>query len=239
MTTPSDDASRRVDLDKTGAGDAADDDANRSADESFDPYRFGAPDVPPPPEYAPPGYKPPPDYPYPAAGTSGPHGSYPPYPYGTTAGQAAGAPGPAPSVQSPYGQTPYGQTPYGQTPHGPPPYGPYGPTPYGPSTQAAQSNGKAVAGLVLGIVSIVFFWTTFLDAIFVILGLIFSLLGLGDARNRGGRGRGQALAGVICTGVGAVLAIVFTVFLVHLANKCGGLDNQNTPGYNQCLRDHI
>ena len=253
MGSPSDGTSGRVDLGKDGSGDPdgtaepASQPPADQPDESFDPYRFGAPDVPPPPEYAPPGYRPPADYQYPAPTTEAPHGPYPPYPYGTTAG---GQPGGAPSGQQPYGQQPYGQQPYGQQPYGQSPYGqqpygqqpygqPYGQSPYGPGGPAAQGNGKAVAALVLGIVSIVLCWLTFLDAVFVVLALIFGFLGLNDARNRGGRGRGQALAGLICAAVGAVLAIVFTVVVVHLANKCGGLDNQGDPGYQQCLRDHI
>ncbi|WP_375504091.1 DUF4190 domain-containing protein [uncultured Jatrophihabitans sp.] len=218
MGSPSDGAPEHVDLSKG-------DDSGGQPDESFDPYRFGAPDVPPPPEFAPPGYRPPPGYQYPPpapqqGADANPHGPYPPYPYGTN------APG--------YGQPPagYGQAPYGQ---------PYG-APYGQGLQpgqSGQSNGKAVAALVLGIVSIVLFWTTILDAIFVILALIFGFLGLSDAGRRGGRGRGQALAGLICAAVGAVLAIVFIVVVVHLANKCGGLDNQNDSGFQQCLRDKI
>lgn len=231
MGSPSDGTSDRVDLGKDDRASAEQPDA------SFDPYRFGAPDVPPPPEYAPPGYKPPVGYQYPGPTSESPHGPYPPYPYGTTAG---GQPG-APNGQQPYGQQPYGQAPYGQQPYGQQPYGQsqYGQSPYGPGAPAAQGNGKAVAALVLGIVSIVLCWLTFLDAVFVVLALIFGFLGLNDARNRGGRGRGQALAGLICAAVGAVLAIVFTVFVVHLANKCGGLDNQGSSGYQQCLRDHI
>jgi hypothetical protein len=238
MGSPSDGTSDRVDLGKdgrgvpSGPGESAGQTPAEQPDVPFDPYRFGAPDVPPPPEYAPPGYQPPGGYQYPGPTAEPPHGPYPPYPYGTTAG---GQPG-APYGQQPYGQPPVGQQPYGQSPYG---QSPYGQSPYGPGASAAQGNGKAVAALVLGIVSIVLCWLTFLDALFVVLALIFGFLGLNDARNRGGRGRGQALAGLICAAVGAVLAIVFTVFVVHLANKCGGLDNQGSPGYQQCLRDHI
>ena len=223
MAAPSDGPDDRVDLQKP-AGDQP---------EPFDPYRFGAPDVPPPPEYAPPGYQPPPGYQYPGA-TSGPeanpHGPYPAYPYGTTnSGYGQAPPGQAPYGQAPYGQVPYGQAPYGQAPYGQAPYG----------QQPGTGSGKAVTALVLGIVSIVLFWTTIFDAVFIILALIFGFLGLNDARARGGRGRGQALAGLVCAAIGAVLAIVFIVFAVHLANKCGGLDNQNDSGFQQCLRDKI
>ena len=223
MGSPSDDAPDRVDLGKDSGADGR-------SEAPFDPYRFGAPDVPPLPEYAPPGYVPPAGY-QPPAGGEQPHGPYPPYPYG-----AGNGPGPQPYGQAPYGQSPYGQSPYGQAPYG---QAPYGQSPYGPGSPAGQGNGKAVAALVLGIISVVLFWTTFFDAIFIILALIFGFLGLNDARNRGGRGRGQALAGLICAGVGIVAAIAFTLFVVHLANQCGGLDNQDSSGYQQCLRDHI
>lgn len=244
MGSPSDDAPERVDLGKHADQDGQP--SEQAAEAPFDPYRFGAPDVPPPPEYAPPGYTPPPGYQYPPAAED-PHGAYPPYPYGTTAGSQGGYPsappgqapyGPGPHGQPPYGQSPYGQSPYGQAPYG---QGPYGQAPYGPGahgTAGSGGTGKAVTGLVFGILSIVLCWTTFLDAIFVLLAVIFGSLGLGDAR-RSGRGRGQALAGLICAGVGAALAVLFTVLVVHLANKCGGLDNQGSAGYNRCLRDQL
>jgi hypothetical protein len=49
----------------------------------------------------------------------------------------------------------------------------------------------------------------------------------------------MAIAGLICTIVGALLAALLTVLLVNAANKCGGFSNSNTPGFNTCIRSHF
>ena len=124
----------------------------------------------------------------------------------------------------------------------PPPY-PYPgsvPPPYYGYPQRRTGNGKATAALVLGILSIVFFWLSLLDAVFIILALIFGLLGLSDSRLRGGHGRGLAISGLICMGVGAAAALLWTSMLVHAVNNCGGFgtDTSSTE-FDQCVSDHL
>lgn len=225
---PSDgDDLRPVDLSKDDSA------SSDSAQAPFDPYRFGKPDVPPSPEYAPPGYVPE------ATPAPPPGGAYPPMP---PVGQY-----PGPSAPPPYqGYGPqYGQ--YGPG-YGPPPqpggapYGqPYAMPPYAPGAYpgyaAAQGNGKAIAGMVLGILSIVFCWLTFLDLLLIVPGVVFSLLGLSASKQRG-RGRGQAIAGLACTVVGLVLAVVVTVLAFHLVSKCDGIDH-SSPAYDRCIRNNL
>ncbi|MBE7188998.1 DUF4190 domain-containing protein [Jatrophihabitans endophyticus] len=189
--------------------------------EPFDPYRFGKPDVPPPPEYAPPGYVPdrpetaPPTYPG-APGQSGPPPSgYPPMPtYGGYPPHPGQYPPPYPGQQPPYGM---------------PPYGPY--------PGARQGNGKAVAGMVLGIASIVFCWINFFNLVFIVPGIIFSLLGLSDSKTRG-TGRGQAIAGLVCVAVGVVLTVVISILEFNLVHHCSGIQT-GTKAYRRCVRDNI
>jgi hypothetical protein len=189
--------------------------------EPFDPYRFGKPEHPIPAEYAPPGY----------TGPTVP--TPPPSPYG-------GYPGPTPN---PFGNPP--GTPYGNQP---PPYqypaqGPYGygptPPPYHGYPPPRAGNGKAVAGLVLGIVSIVLCWLSFFDAVFVILGLIFSIIALNETKDGRSSGRGMAVAGLVCTIVGALLASVLTVLIVRAADKCGGFSNDTSDQWQTCVRDNV
>ena len=109
----------------------------------FDPYRYGAPEQPVPPEYAPPA-------------TRHPRHSAPP----------AAQPPPYAPAQPAYGAQPG----YGYQGGAAQPY----PTPPHYSQQYPQpktGNGKAVAALVLGILAIVFFWTSFIDIILIALGL--------------------------------------------------------------------
>lgn len=248
MTTPEDpervQSSEGVDLSK----------GEPAAEPAFDPYRFGKPEHPIPAEYAPPGYTGPviPATPPPPPGwAAGPPGAQP-WPPGAQPGPP-GAPGnpfsnPPGTPYAPYGADPsgYPPSPYPQAPPGgyPPPYGPpgyYPPTPpqyaYGP--QRRPGSGKAVAALVLGVASIIFCFFSFLDALLVIPGLILALIAMNETKVAGGGGRGLAVAGLICSIVGGALAALFTALLVHAANQCGGLDSNNEPGWNTCVRDHL
>ena len=192
-------------------------------EEPFDPYRFGAPDHPIPPEYAPPGYVPPqPQAPVgpPAGGGPGAYPAYQPYPTSPPPGQYGAPPG------GQYGYPPPGQ--YGYPP--PPPFGPY--------PQPKTGNGRAIAGLVLGIVAVVFFWLSILDAIPVILGLIFSILGLNESR-RTGHGRGQAIAGIVLVSIGAVLAIILSIVIWSRIAPCRDQFSSGTPEFNNCVQHHF
>lgn len=81
-----------------------------------------------------------------------------------------------------------------------------------PMPQQDQGGGFAIAGLILGILAIPLAIFSICDTPFVVLGLIFSILG-----RRSFSRRGLAMAGLICSIVGAVLAIiVFGYGLTHL-----------------------
>jgi Domain of unknown function (DUF4190) len=226
MTTPSepddDKPAEGVDLGKH----------DEPAEEPFDPYRFGKPDYPIPAEYAPPGYTGP--VTPPAAPTPPPNAyTQPPGTQGTNPfSNPPGTPyvGPPQHMPPPYPPPGYG---YGYGPGGPPP-GPY--QGYRP---IERSSGKATAALVLGILSIVFCWLSFLDAVFIVLGLVFGLLALGETKVSGVSGRGMAIAGLVCTIVGALIATVLTVLIINAAQDCGGLGNSDQPGWQHCVRQNL
>jgi hypothetical protein len=73
-----------------------------------------------------------------------------------------------------------------------------------PSAQAPQAqeqgNGLAVAGMVLGIIGLVFCWVPVLGWILALLGLIFGAVGNGKANKIGGKGKGMALAATATPG---------------------------------------
>ncbi len=71
---------------------------------------------------------------------------------------------------------------------------------------AKRGNGMATAGLVFGILTLVFFWFPGLDWLFGLLGLIFSIVGV--ARKNVG-GKGAAIAGLILTLLGSIISFVF------------------------------
>lgn len=180
----------------------------------FDPYRYGRPEHPVPPEYAPPGYVPPTPY-------------APVPPPNQAAGQQPVWPPVDMTKQPP---PPYGAYP-GYTPHPPPPPG------YPAYGMVQQSNGKATTGMVLGILSIIFFWLTFLDLGLVIPAIVLGAIGMRDAKRYPQRGgHGKALAGVICGSIGAVLVIVTLIVVFVRIAPCihsgGGVDQS-------CVNDHL
>jgi hypothetical protein len=142
-------------------------------------------------------------------------------------------PPPPPPTTDPYAQ-PYGTgrypTPYGGAP-APPMYSGY--------HQPKAGSGRAITSLVLGVVSLALFWTSFLDALFAVPAIVLGIVCLNDPRLRVTGGRGLAIAGLVCGALGAIAAIAFTALIVHAANKCGGLDNRNAPGFNECVQRHL
>jgi hypothetical protein len=212
MTTPPDDGTDAPEADST---------APAVEEPDFDPYRFGAPEHPVPPEYAPPGYRPPPvtQAPVPGQYTTGQYPAYPPPTYGS-----AGYPPAYPPAYPPGGY------PGQQYPYQPPPFHGY--------PQPSTGNGKSIAALVLGICSIVFFWTAFFDLLIIIPAIVFGSMGLAESRRRPGAGGStMAKVGLACTAVGVVCAVAFTVFAVNRLNHCDDLYGSGSHQYNQCIRD--
>lgn len=97
---------------------------------------------------------------------------------------------------------------------GAPPVSPYGPPPsfeVGAPAAAPRRSGKAIAGLVLGVISIV----SFFAIVTPILALVFGLLGAREVkRSAGGRtGLGMARAGWILGALTLLGAVGFWVFV--------------------------
>ena len=78
----------------------------------------------------------------------------------------------------------------------------------------------AVAGLVLGILAMVFCWIPFLNWILAILAIIFGAVGNGKA-NKVGKGKGMAIAGLIMGIIGAILGVAIVVWAM------GKVDEEN------------
>jgi hypothetical protein len=119
-----------------------------------------------------------------------------------------------------YGQQPPGGAPPGYPPQPPGSYLPYPP----PDAQQQQQpgNGMAVAGMVLGIVSVVFFWLPIVGAVIALVGLILSFAGMSRANSIGGKHKGLAIAGLVCSLVGLLLGayMIYAVFVAfHEVNK--------------------
>lgn len=110
---------------------------------------------------------------------------------------------------APYGQ----QAGYGhqQQASGPPQaYGQgYGPQQYF-QAQQAPSNGMGVAGFILGLLGLVFFWFPFLGLILAVLGVILGGVGMSNGR-KSGAGTGLAIAGLVLGLIALVPVIIVLV----------------------------
>ncbi|MEV7396138.1 DUF4190 domain-containing protein [Aeromicrobium sp. NPDC092404] len=114
--------------------------------------------------------------------------------------------------QAPQGPPTYGQPAYGQPAYGQPAYGQPAYQPGYPYQAPPHTNGKAIAALVLGIVSIV------LCYLGVLIGpgaIVFGVLGKKDIKQSNGTqtGDGMATAGIVTGIIGTVVWLAIDVLL--------------------------
>lgn len=79
-------------------------------------------------------------------------------------------------------------------------------------TMSPPQNGLGTAGFVLGLIGLIFSPIPFIGVVawpLVILGLIFSLIGLGRAAKGRATNKGLAVAGVVVSVVGLVICILW------------------------------
>ena len=81
-----------------------------------------------------------------------------------------------------------------------------------PPVSSPQGNGLAIAGMVLGIVSLATFCAWYLSIPCAIVGLILSVVGLKKSQIVG-KGHGMALAGVITSVIAIGLAILVIILI--------------------------
>lgn len=108
--------------------------------------------------------------------------------------------------QPPYRQPPYQpiyQQPAYQQPVYPPQWQPMQPFPQ----TSVPGKGMGLAGMILGIASIMFCMAWVLSGICAVLAIVFSALAQSKAR-KAGRNNGMAIAGLICGGIGLALTVL-------------------------------
>ena len=88
--------------------------------------------------------------------------------------------------------------------------------PGGPYPLQTQSHGLAVASLVLGILSILFVWIPFIGLVSWVLAPVGLVLGLVALKQP--FGRGMAIAGSICSGIGLLGCIGWVVLIGRAAS---------------------
>ncbi|EHS56323.1 DUF4190 domain-containing protein [Paenibacillus sp. Aloe-11] len=83
--------------------------------------------------------------------------------------------------------------------------------PFNQPPVVSPTNSKAVASMVLGILSIVI---PYLGLIIGIVGIILSSLSLKEINRHGEQGRGMAIAGLVCSIIGTLIYALIIIFLV-------------------------
>ncbi len=77
-----------------------------------------------------------------------------------------------------------------------------------PPEQPAPGNGLALAGMIIGAVSLMLFWFLLVGQVVAVVGLILSAVGLGKA-NKINHGKSTAIAGLICSILALLAGIAF------------------------------
>jgi hypothetical protein len=145
---------------------------------------------------------------YPPPGNSDPFGQQPAQdPY-------AQQQPPAPQYGQPYAQQqPYGQPYAQQQPYGQP-YAQQYPAYGAPMTDPNKQNGLAIGAMSTGIASIVLACCGVVGGIAGVAAIVLSILANKQISERGGRGKGMALTGIITGAVGIVIAIGLLIWIL-------------------------
>jgi hypothetical protein len=97
--------------------------------------------------------------------------------------------------------------------------------------QMQRTSGKAIAALVLGIVSVCI--AAYLGVICGVIGLVLGILGMKevDRNPQAVKGKGMAIAGVVLGSIGIVLQIIFLfIFGLAFAAIFECLEDPEAPG---------
>ncbi|HZQ46973.1 MAG TPA: DUF4190 domain-containing protein, partial [Verrucomicrobiae bacterium] len=97
-----------------------------------------------------------------------------------------------------------------------------------PGSYGQQTNGLALTGMIMGILSMTIGWICCFGTLFSILGLIFSCVGLSQINQNPVRysGKGLAIAGIILSALGLVMHFFFAILfglLGAFGRALGGL----------------
>ncbi|MBY6362530.1 DUF4190 domain-containing protein [Rhodococcoides corynebacterioides] len=161
-----------------------------------------------------------------------------------TGPQYPGQPGPDDTPRDPGQYPPPGQ--YGSSPQGgqyggqypPPPGGQYGSGPQGGQYESAPQysgnyqqqppaspkNGMGIAALILGIISVLAFWTFGFGILLGIVAVILGIVGRNRAKRLEATNKGVATTGLVFGILGIIAGAVFIALSVWVFNEVGGQD---------------
>lgn len=84
-----------------------------------------------------------------------------------------------------------------------------------------EGPGYAIAGMVFGILSILCCCQPFIAGVLAIVGMVFSIIVLKDRKP----GKGMAIAGVVCSSIGIVIALTMIAYKIFILTNPGYVNN--------------
>lgn len=109
------------------------------------------------------------------------------------------------------------------------------------SQQSGQTNGLAVAALVVGILSIPIAFACGVGGLFGIAAVVLGFLGMKKANDElAGSGRGLAIGGIVTGVLGLLASIAIVLFWFVLAENVDDIDGINSdPSDGVCNEDRF
>lgn len=80
-----------------------------------------------------------------------------------------------------------------------------------------QGNGMAISGFICALLSVIGFWAPGVNFVLWVLGIVFSIVGLKNCKNKGAPHRGLAMAGLVIALVPTTILILVFIFLIAAA----------------------
>lgn len=78
-------------------------------------------------------------------------------------------------------------------------------------------SSAATAAMVCGIVGLVAFWAPFVNLICAVLGVVLGIIGIQQTNSGRYKGRGRAIAGLVCGSIGLLAAVLVILLLLMAA----------------------
>jgi hypothetical protein len=80
-----------------------------------------------------------------------------------------------------------------------------------------RNSGLSVAGMVLGILTLVGFWVPIGSVLLGVLAVVLSGAGIAQTGKPGVTGRGMAITGLVCGIIGLIPSVIFMVAFIGAA----------------------
>jgi hypothetical protein len=100
---------------------------------------------------------------------------------------------------------------------------------------APETNGVALAALLVGIGAVLTFWLCGLGAVVGLAALVLGILGVSRANKLAdGRGKGQAISGIVLGAIAIIISVGFIALIVASDDTGDSGDVNTDPSNGSC-----